>query len=70
MKTEEIERALEPFVRLESALTRRYEGTGLGLSLVKALTELHQGWVQVASEIGKGTKVTVTIPRSRILPQD
>lgn len=70
MKTEEIERALEPFVRLESALTRRYEGTGLGLSLVKALTELHQGCVQVASEIGKGAKVTVTIPRSRILPQD
>ena len=68
MRTDEIERALEPFVRLESALTRRYEGTGLGLSLVKALIELHQGWLQIASEPGKGTRVAVTIPRSRVLP--
>lgn len=68
MGADEIERALEPFVRLESALTRRYEGTGLGLSLVKALIELHQGWLQIASEPGIGTRVAVTIPRSRILP--
>jgi signal transduction histidine kinase len=70
MKSDEIEKALEPFVRIESALTRRYEGTGLGLSLVKALTELHQGWIQIVSAPGKGTRVTVTIPRTRILPQD
>jgi len=68
MRTDEIKRALEPFVRLESALTRRYEGTGLGLSLVKALIELHQGWLQIASEPGKGTRVAVTIPRARVLP--
>ncbi len=70
MKVEEIERALEPFVRLESSLTRRYEGTGLGLALVKALAELHQGWIRIASEPGEGTRVTVTIPRSRVLPEN
>ena len=69
MKKDEVERALEPFVRLESSLTRRYEGTGLGLSLVKALTELHQGWIQIVSEPKQGTKITVTIPRSRVLSQ-
>ena len=67
MRPAEIERALEPFVRLESSLTRRYEGTGLGLSLVKALTELHQGWIHIASEPGEGTRVTVMMPRSRVI---
>lgn len=66
MRHSEIERALEPFVRLESSLTRRYEGTGLGLSLVRALTELHQGWIRITSEPGKGTKVTVILPKSRV----
>ncbi|MCU0568039.1 MAG: GAF domain-containing protein [Oculatellaceae cyanobacterium Prado106] len=38
------------------------EGTGLGLSTVMAIVKAHQGWVEVNSEVGKGTQVTVSIP--------
>ncbi|MEM1179879.1 MAG: ATP-binding protein [Acidobacteriota bacterium] len=61
---EERHRVFEPFVQLDAGLTRAHEGTGLGLSLVRRLVELHGGAVSVASagrESG-GTCFTVTIP--------
>ncbi len=52
----------KPFEQLDSSLARKYEGTGLGLSMVKRLAELHGGTVGVRSELGKGSRFTVRIP--------
>jgi signal transduction histidine kinase len=67
MQAEEIERAQEPFQRLENAHTRRVEGTGLGLFLVKRLTELHGGHIEISSIPTQGTTVRVVLPPERIL---
>ena len=58
--------ALQPFRQLESALARRYEGTGLGLPLAKTLVELHGGTLALESAPGVGTTVTVVLPRERV----
>jgi signal transduction histidine kinase len=55
-------RLFTPFEQLDSSLARKYEGTGLGLSMVKRLAELHGGTVSVSSELGKGSCFTVLIP--------
>ncbi|AGG73581.1 Putative sensor histidine kinase [Sinorhizobium meliloti 2011] len=52
----------QPFVQIQNDYTRRYEGTGLGLSLVKGLAELHGGDVSIRSAEGEGTVIVVTIP--------
>jgi CheY-like chemotaxis protein/anti-sigma regulatory factor (Ser/Thr protein kinase) len=58
------ERIFQPFTQLDSSLARQHEGTGLGLTLVKRLAELHGGAVSVASEgvAGKGSRFTITLP--------
>lgn len=52
----------EPFVQVDSSLSRSYEGTGLGLALVKGVAELHNGNVRVESQLGKGSRFIVTLP--------
>jgi signal transduction histidine kinase len=49
-------------VQLDGGLNRQYEGTGLGLALVKQIVELHGGIVGVTSEVGKGSCFTVDLP--------
>src|SRR5579885_3755032 len=56
---EDIARVLEPFGQVDTTLHRRYEGTGLGLPLAKALVELHEGTLTLKSTLGGGTTVTV-----------
>ncbi|WP_162651838.1 ATP-binding protein [Lentilitoribacter sp. Alg239-R112] len=56
----------QPFMQVDSSLAREFEGTGLGLSLVKGLVELHNGKMLVASILGEGTKVTVCIPQTEL----
>ena len=63
MSPEEIPIALAPFGQIDSRLARRYEGTGLGLPLSKAIVELHGSTVTIDSTPGKGTNVTLTLPR-------
>ena len=67
MRAEDIERAQEPFQRLEEAHTRRVEGTGLGLFLVKRLAELHGGRVAIESVPEMGTTVRIILPASRLM---
>ena len=55
----------QPFVQLDSSLSREYPGTGLGLVLVHRMVELHGGGVSVVSEPGKGSRFTVSLPWSK-----
>lgn len=52
----------ERFQQVDSTSTRRYEGTGLGLTIVKESVEIQQGTVEVESELGRGTVFTVRLP--------
>ncbi|MBK7894790.1 MAG: response regulator [Candidatus Promineifilaceae bacterium] len=57
-----IEQLFRPFVQLDSRLSREYAGTGLGLSLVLRMMELHGGSVAVQSDVGQGSRFTVSFP--------
>jgi signal transduction histidine kinase len=63
----DIAKALEPFGQIDNALSRKHRGTGLGLALTRRLTELHGGNLAIASEVGTGTTVSVTLPADRVL---
>lgn len=58
----DIDKVLTPFGQADSALNRRHQGTGLGLPLSRALTELHGGLFALDSQPGRGTRVTVRLP--------
>ena len=62
---EDIPKALSQFGQIHSDLNRQYEGTGLGLPLTKALVELHGGTLDIQSQVGTGTTVTVRFPAER-----
>lgn len=55
-------RLFQPFTQIDSSLSRHYQGTGLGLVMIKRLTEVHGGQVGLVSEVGKGSTFTVWIP--------
>lgn len=59
---ENIGRLFQPFVQIDSALNRQYNGTGLGLALVRQIAELHGGTVSVTSTEGEGSCFTLQIP--------
>ena len=64
---DKIKKLFTPFTQVENILTRAHAGSGLGLSLVKHLTELHGGHVDMQSQEGKGTCVTAFFPKQRVL---
>jgi signal transduction histidine kinase len=67
IKPEDIDRVMTPFGQVESALSRKYNGTGLGLPLTKALIELHGGAMELESVFGEGTTVSFTLPAASVL---
>ena len=67
MATEDLETAMSAFGQVRSDLTRSQEGTGLGLSICRAFIELHGGSLELESELGKGTTVTVRLPAMRTI---
>lgn len=56
------QRVFDPFFQADSSYSRSYNGLGLGLSIVRQLTERLQGTVELESEIGEGTTAILTIP--------
>jgi two-component system cell cycle sensor histidine kinase PleC len=64
MDPEDVEIAFQPFSQVDNRLERRYEGTGLGLPLTKALVDLHKGNIVIDSARGRGTRITVSFPRA------
>ncbi len=58
----DMEQLFQPFVQLNGTLSRPYPGTGLGLALVHRMVELHGGSITVQSELGKGSRFTVSLP--------
>ncbi|HUE96180.1 MAG TPA: response regulator, partial [Longimicrobiaceae bacterium] len=62
---EDMERLFQPFSQIDSGLARKFEGTGLGLAMVKLLTELHGGAITMESAPGEGSCVTIWLPVRR-----
>jgi PAS domain S-box-containing protein len=62
ISAENINKLFQPFIQIDSALNRKYQGTGLGLALVKQIVELHGGTVRLKSEVGVGSCFTVALP--------
>ena len=58
-------RLFQPFVQVDSSLSRQHTGTGLGLALVRKLVELHGGGVELESEPGAGSRFSVVLPKRR-----
>ena len=67
MSGEELALALQPFRQIDNRLSRRYEGTGLGLPLVKSLIELHGGELDLRSTPEQGTVATLLLPADRVI---
>ena len=59
---EDISNLFQAFVQIDSSLNRQYAGTGLGLTLVKQLVEMHGGCVSVASQVGEGSSFSIVLP--------
>ncbi|MCZ4281414.1 PAS-domain containing protein [Kiloniella laminariae] len=62
----DLKRVMEPFVQAGDSLTRKQEGTGLGLHIVGNLMEMHGGTIELESEPGEGTTVTLFFPKERL----
>ena len=67
MESSDIEKALSPFGQIETAHSRSGSGAGLGLTLVNALVKLHGGSMEIFSQKGIGTTVTIQLPAKRYI---
>jgi len=59
---EDMKRLFKPFVQLDNSLSRQHTGTGLGLVLVSRMVELHLGKITVESDVGLGSRFTISLP--------
>jgi signal transduction histidine kinase len=67
MNAEDVPKVMEAFGQVDSKLSRKQEGTGLGLPLAKQLVELHGGTFAIATKLNAGTTVTFVLPAERIV---
>lgn len=61
----DISRAMAPFGQVDNSLSRKYEGTGLGLPLSRKFVEIMGGTFSIQSEVGKGTAITICLPKEQ-----
>lgn len=62
MSSEHVDKIFEPFVQADDSISRRYGGTGLGMSIVYNIVSLMEGDISVRSEVGLGSEICVRIP--------
>lgn len=62
-----LERIVQPFEQVETAMSRSKPGTGLGLPLAKAMVEAHDGTMSITSTLGKGTRIAIHVPDARVI---
>jgi signal transduction histidine kinase len=63
---EMLSRVFDLFTQVDSSISRRHDGLGIGLSLVKALVEMHDGTIEAQSAgVGQGSEFVVRIPTAR-----
>jgi two-component system OmpR family sensor kinase len=63
IKEEDKEKVFDKFYRSDTSLTYEIQGTGVGLSIVKDMVELHGGTIQLETQLGEGSKFIITVPR-------
>jgi two-component system cell cycle sensor histidine kinase PleC len=66
MSPMDVEKAFSPFGQIDSKIARRHHGVGLGLPISRSYAELHGGALAIDSAQGRGTKVTLLLPESRV----
>ncbi len=59
---EDTKRIFDRFYRVDASRTKETGGTGLGLAIVKRIVEIHKGEIEISSEIGKGTEISIILP--------
>jgi CheY-like chemotaxis protein len=59
---DELNKLFQPFIQVNNSLNRQYDGTGLGLALVKRIVRLHGGYINVSSKVGSGSKFEIKLP--------
>ena len=64
---DDIPKLMQPFAQVHNVYKRKYQGAGLGLTLVRSFAELHGGTVKIDSALGRGTTITVALPESRVV---
>lgn len=62
IREEDLPRLFQPFVQLDSGITRKYQGTGLGLALSQRFAQLHGGHLEVESQPGQGSRFSLVLP--------
>jgi signal transduction histidine kinase/class 3 adenylate cyclase len=62
----QLTRIFDRFTQVEGGATRRYEGSGIGLALIKEIVALHGGTIAVESDLGRGSIFTITLPRGNV----
>jgi signal transduction histidine kinase/class 3 adenylate cyclase len=63
---DQLTRIFDRFTQVEGGATRRYEGSGIGLALVKEIVALHGGTIAAESDVGRGSIFTITLPRGKV----
>ncbi|HKC94163.1 MAG TPA: ATP-binding protein, partial [Nitrospira sp.] len=66
MPRDQLGRIFDRFTQLEGGTAKRYEGSGIGLALVKEIVTLHRGTITVESDLGRGSIFTITLPRGNV----
>ena len=67
---DQLERIFDRFTQVEGDATRRFEGSGIGLALVKEIVTLHEGSIAVQSEVGEGSIFRISLPCGNATPEN
>lgn len=70
MEEDKLKMIFERFAQIDRSLTRNHEGSGIGLSLVKSLVEMHKGTISVESVYGEGSTFTISLPAYTVKPNN